>query len=81
MTLAIAVQTNQLTFGLRLEGGETTMILLFILSALLLALTGMIFDFLIIGAGGWLALVFTVFSIGILIGAGIIEKASHDNDQ
>lgn len=81
MTLAIAVQTNQLTFGLRLEGGETTMILLFILSALLLALVGMTVDFLILGLGGWLALPLTCIAIGILIAGGLIEKVSHNDDR
>jgi len=81
MTLSIAIQTNRLTLGLRLEerGGE--MILLFILAALLVALVGLVFDFLILHTGGWLALAFVLIAIGMLLMTGIIEKASRDDDR
>lgn len=70
MTLAIALQTDtfELSFAFRQRGGGRDLSLRLLLLALAIALVGLTADFLLLGAGGWLAIWPVTLALGMTLG-------------
>jgi len=67
MTLAIALRTDRFDFGLTIEQ-HSDMGLLLLALALAVALLGLALDFLLVQAGGWVAVWPVTLGLGMALG-------------